>query len=119
MAESHDHQLTEQTGGERVRGHGQGESAANPPDPLVLLPAKTSEEQKLLTVPQADAEWYRCSHDNMSYRDKIDQVLGGEDKGHHHGNEQDLMGGDFISEVMSSFERRHAVGGAGDIQQPA
>ena len=71
------------------------------------------EGQKLLAVPEADTLWYRTNSDDVSYREKIDRVLG-EVKGATGGHTQvGVVGRDFFSEVMSSV--RQSVGGVRDI----
>ena len=71
------------------------------------------EGQKLLAVPEADTLWYRTNSDDVSYREKIDRVLG-EVKGETGDHTQvGMVGGDFFSEVMSSV--RQSVGGVRDI----
>ena len=81
-----------------------------PSDPMTnILPAGMIEEgNRLLTVPEADTEWYISSSEEPSYREKIDRVLGGgmEVKGET-GDHTHLfvLGGDFFNEVMSSVEQ--------------
>ena len=83
-------------------------------EPVTLLPSELIQEgQKLLTTPPPDSQWYLGEDSpELSYRDKIEQVLGGVTKVKDlHGDEQALlkgMGKDFFSEVMSSVERRQS-----------
>lgn len=98
-------------------------------EPISLLPSDLiAEGQKLLTVPMAESQWYRDNGSpDMSYREKIDRVLGGGTekdiamdsvhKGHLLGDKPESrsagkMEGDFFNEVMASIERQQSVGGA-------
>lgn len=79
---------------------------SHPPDLI-------KEAEKLLTVPQADSQWYASGEgsNDISYRENIDQVLA---KSHLQGAGQEVwsvgdMGGSFFSEVMSSVEQCQSV----------
>ena len=78
-----------------------------------FLPADMIEEgKKLLTVPEADTQWFITSSE--SEPSEIKQVLGkGEGVKRETGDHAHSlgMGGDFFNEVMSSVEQ--SVGGAG------
>ena len=95
-------------------------SSETPEDtvPVTLLsPEFIQEGCKLLTTPPPDSQWYLGEDSpELSYRDKIEQVLGGvaKVKDDPHGDNQASlrgMGEDFFREVMSSVERRQSVSG--------
>ena len=99
-------------------------------EPSCLLPSELMREaESLLAVPQPDQQWYQGGGSpDISYRDRIDRVLGGrEGRAEVEGErknaaeagegeeEEGSMGGaagDFFSDVMATFERRQSVGGA-------
>ena len=99
-------------------------------EPSSLLPSELMREAaRLLAVPQPDQQWYQGGGSpDISYRDKIDRVLGGREgraevegerknaaeagEGEEEEGSVGGAGGDFFSDVMATFERRQSVGGA-------
>lgn len=86
-------------------------SAIEPP----LNSDLVKEAEKLLTVPPANSQWYVVGEEatDTSYKDKIEQVLGGEEegsKGHVQGGQKVWSFGEsFFDDVMSSVEQCQSV----------